>query len=467
MSSPGAAAARPRGRDRRPRASRWLFATILIAATAAGGWFLFTGKGAARTQEPTREPSSSAAAEAPIADVVRPRKGGIERVTVQPGSVHAFESVDLYAMVSGYLRVQSADIGSRVKSGQVLAEIDVPRERNAVGEAEATLEQAKAQAKQAEARVKAAEADRETAAAALAQTEADVDKFVANRRLAEAQYARIADLHQRKAVPKKLLDEQQRDLDSAVAAEKTARLAVRTAKARTLGSAAKVDQAQADLAEARAAVGVAESRLAKARVDLGYSRIVAPFDGVVTRRSFHPGAFIRAASDGSQPPLLSVARTDLMRVVVRVPDRDVVLANAGDPVELTIDALGGRPFRGVVSRIAESQDPNSRTMRVEVDLPNPDGLLREGMYGRARIALEPGSQRLTVPAACVLDRSGKGQGTVLLVRDGKVRRQKVELGAENGSVVEIASGLGQDDQVVLKSSTPLVQGMPVVAKTAG
>ena len=185
---------------------------------------------------------------------------------------------------------------------------------------------------------------------------------------------------------------------------------MQTTQARLLGAAAKVDQARADVAEARAMIGVAQARLDKARVDLDYARIVAPFDGVVTRRSFHPGAFIRSAAEGNQTPLLTVSRTDLMRVVIRVPDRDVVLASAGDPVVVTIDGLDRREFRGVVARIGESQDPTSRTMRVEVDLPNPDDLLREGMYGRAIIELEPASQRLTVPAACVLGPDWQGGG---------------------------------------------------------
>ena len=162
----------------------------------------------------------------PRVEVVAPGTGGIERVTVQPGSVHAFESVDLYAMVSGYLKTQDVDIGSRVKKGQVLAELDVPREENAVSEAAAMLDQAKAHARQAEAKVKAMEAERETAAATVAQTEADVDRLVANRKLAETQYLRVKSLYERNAVDKKLVDEQQRDLEAAVAAERTSHLAV-------------------------------------------------------------------------------------------------------------------------------------------------------------------------------------------------------------------------------------------------
>jgi RND family efflux transporter MFP subunit len=398
---------------------------------------------------------------------VYPQKGGIERLTTQPGSVHSFETVDLYAMVSGYLKVQNVDIGSRVKKGDVLAEIDVPRESSAAVEAEALLEQARSRARQAAAKVKAMEAAYETAKAAVAQAIGGVDRFVAELKLAESQYARVKDLSDRNAVHERLVDEQRRDLETAVAAEKTARLAVQTAKSKVAEAEANVEAAKADAAEAEAAIAVAESRLAKARVDLGYAKIVAPFDGVITRRNFHVGSFIREATGSSALPLLTVSRTDLMRVVVRVPDRDVVLADAGDAAVVTIDGLEGRSFKGSISRVGESEDHTTRTMRVEIDLPNPDGLLREGMYGKAMIALEPPSERLTVPAACVLDRPGKGQGLIQVVRDGKVDRVTVQIGADDGKRVEVVSGVGAKDQVVLRSRTVLEPGSPVVAENAG
>ncbi len=400
----------------------------------------------------------------PRVDVVHPRQGGIERTTVQPGSVHSFETVELFAMVAGYLKSQSVDIGSRVKKGEILAEIAVPKEEAAVDESAAMLEQAKAKAEQAESTVKAMEAERDSAAATVAQSESEIDRFVANRKLAESQYTRIKSIYDQKAVEKRLVDEQERELESAQAAERTARLAVLSARARLAATAAKIDQAQADVAESRAAVGVASARLARARVDVLYAKIVAPFDGVVTHRNFHPGSFIRSASDGSQLPLLTVSRTDQMRVVVRVPDRDVVLASAGDAAIVNIDGLEGREFTGTVSRIADSEDSTTRTMRVEIDLPNPTGLLREGMYGRVHISLEATSKRLTLPVACVLDRSGRGQGVVQVVREGKIHRTKVQLGPDNGTLVEVKTGLASDDEVVLRSNTPLEDEMSVIAK---
>jgi HlyD family secretion protein len=451
----------------RPRRGRWWWIVAGLGGLAAvAGGTRITGVGASSSGGASSKPAT-VQAEQPRVEVVHPLKGGIERKTVQPGSVHSFETIDLFVMVSGFLKIQNVDIGSRIKKGQVLAEIDVPRETSAAVEAEALLEQARSQELQAEAKVKAMEAAHSTSLAAVAHAEGDVERFLANRRLAESQYARVKDLSDRNAVDVRLVDEQRRDMESAIAAEKTGRLAVQTAKSKVVEAAANVEGARADVAETRAAVKVAESRLAKARVDLEYAKIVAPFDGVVTKRNFHAGSFIRDASGSTALPLFTVSRTDLMRVVVRVPDRDVVLANAGDQAVVTIDGLEGRSFQGAVSRVAESEDHTTRTMRVEIDLPNPDGLLREGMYGRASIALEPSSERLTVPAACVVERPAKGQGLIQVVREGKVDRVKVQLGADDGKRVEVVSGVGPKDEVVLRSNVALEPGASVVTTSAG
>src|SRR5581483_5395262 len=116
-----------------------------------------------------------------------------------------------------------------------------------------------------------------------------------------------------------------------------------------------------------------------------YSKIVSPYNGVITARNFHVGDFIRAADQGASRPLLDVAKTDLMRVVVQIPDKDVPFAGPGDTAVVEIDALPGKKFNGKVSRIANAEDSQTRTMRTEIDLANADGILREGMYGRATV----------------------------------------------------------------------------------
>jgi HlyD family secretion protein len=408
----------------------------------------------------------AAAESVPLVEVIRPQRGGIPRQTIQPGSLIAFESVDLYAMVSGYLKTQVVDIGSRIKKGEVLAEIDAPREAKAVDAAASLLEQAKAQTLQADARVKSMEAERDAAKAAVEQAKSDINRLVAAKDYAQKQLERVRALVKEQASFEKVVDEHERQFATAVAAEQTARLAVLTATAQVAAVTAKVEQARADVAEAKAAVEVAAAHLATAHVNVAYTRMVAPFDGVVTMRAFNPGAFVRSATDGGEAPVLTVKRTDLMRVVVQVPDRDVVLTDRGDPSLVKVDALGGQAFSSTVARVAESEDPNSRTMRVEIDLPNPKGQLREGMYGTATITLEPVSTNLTVPPACVVERTSKGRAFIYVVRDGVARRTDVELGTDNGMLVEILSGLKPDDAVIVHSGVPLEDGLAVVASAA-
>ena len=205
---------------------------------------------------------------------------------------------------------------------------------------------------------------------------------------------------------------------------------------------------------------------------VSYTRIESPFDGVVTHRGdgIHPGSFIRSAADGSSEPLLAVATTDKMRTIVLVPDPDVPFCNVGDPTTVKIDGLGGRVFKGKISRTAESEDLKDRTMRVEIDLPNDQGLLRDGMYGRAIIELEPASKNLTIPSTCLIEQDGHGDGAVFVVRDGKVQRVRIRVGKDSGLRVEVLSGLTEDDQVISQITPSIAEGVavkPEQAKTDG
>ena len=199
-----------------------------------------------------------------------------------------------------------------------------------------------------------------------------------------------------------------------------------------------------------AGVGVAAAELAKAKVLLGYTVVASPYDGVVTKRHFSRGDFVRGADGGGERlPLLAVERTDLMRVVVQVPDRDVPYVTVGDPAALEIDALPGRTFAAKVSRYADSEDPASRLMRTEVDVPNPDGALRRGMYGRATLTLAAGAAAaVRVPSGAV-DRAGKSP-TVRVLRGGAVAAAPVTLGADNGIEAEVLAGLTTADRVVVR-----------------
>lgn len=413
------------------------------------------GPGAERTDNPIGIP----------VEVARPRRGGIERTTTQAGSVHAFEHASLYAKVSGYLNVQDVDIGSRVERGQLLAVIEVPELQKAVDQYAAALDRAKSRVKVAESKVRSAGADKAAAEAMVKQAETDVAAKVANQELQGKQLARIRGLVERNAVEARLLDEQQDRLDVAASDLGVSRAAVLTAQSQVLTKDAVIESAQADLAEAQSDVGIAEADLGKARVMQDYTRITSPYDGVVTLRSFHRGDFVRSATEGGNVPVLAVAVTDKVRVVLPVPDVDVPFVDAGDPATLQIVALPGETFLGVVSRYSNSEDPQSRNMRTEVDLPNPDGKLREGMYGQVTVLLDPASPNsVRIPSSGLVGLTGKGEGSVYVVRDGKARKVEVRVGKDDGIDAEILSGLAAEDSVIVRYNGPIADGTPVMAE---
>jgi RND family efflux transporter MFP subunit len=382
-------------------------------------------------------------------EVVHPQRGGMVRTSSQPGSVHWFESAELFSKTSGYLKELSVDIGDRVKQGDLLAVIDNPEVIEEAARAEAALMQAKAAVVQAEARVKTAKADLEAAKAMVLKARADIERFVSERHYREQQLKRYKGLLAKQAVPQEVVDEYQEHFAAALAAEHSAEAEVETAKARATSADAMVAQAEADLAEAKANVEVAQSNLDKAKVFVSYTRIMSPYSGVVTFRGYHRGDFIRSAEGASvERPILTVGRTDKVRVITYIPDLDVPFTSVGDKARLRLNALPDEVFEGTVTRFAETEDEQSRTMRTEVDLPNPDDRLRAGMYGELTIVLDESTRNLTIPTASLASTGTQGEASVFVVRDGHVHKRNVKIGGDDGLRVEIRSGLTAEDAVV-------------------
>ncbi len=395
--------------------------------------------------------------------MVTPTAGGIERTSTQPGTLMAFESADLYAKVSGYLMTLNVDIGDPVKKGDVLAEIEDPEVHKAVEQSEAALKKAQASVKVAQARIDTAEAEVKASQAEQHKYEEDVKQYEAMRIYRESELDRYRKLAASNSIERKLVDEELEHYNATVSAENASKAAVKSAEAKVFASQAQVQQAQADLEEAKAYVEVAKADLDKAQVIAAYTKITSPYNGVITARNFFRGDFIRSADVGNNStPLLSVARTDKLRVVVQVPDRDVPFVDRGDSAVVHIDALPGERFVAKVSRFSESEDSADRTMRTEIDLENPDDRLREGMYGNVTIVLQAAEKSaLTIPANSLVQQDGRGMGAVYIVRDGKVELRPVKVGKDNGLHVEILNGIQPSDQVVVRYSGSISQGLAV------
>jgi HlyD family secretion protein len=418
--------------------------------------------GHAAIAAPAQEPERSR----PRVTVARPQTGGIPRSTTQPGTMESFDFADLYAKVSGYVKQQDVDIGAMVKRGQVLAIIDMPELEQELNRERSALAQAEAQVLQMEARVKTARAEFDASTAAIAQAEADLDKETSYLSFRDIQYNRVKHLFELKSVDERLVDEKHEQLEAARAAERAAKAAIRTSRAQAAAADARIAQAEADVVDAKAKVRLASANVAKAQVFVDYTKIVSPYDGVVTKRTFHVGDFIRAADQGGNLPLLTVARTDLMRVIVQVPERDVPYTNVGDPAIIELAALGGTKLQAKVSRIANSEDRATRTMRTEIDVPNTANRLRDGMFGKVTIIVDEGKSGLTIPSSSLVSNPKTKKDAVFVVRDGKARLTPVEVGQDNGPRTEIESGLTAEDQVIVNPTADLTDGSAVEVEPA-
>ena len=416
------------------------------------------------------EESASSAPQRLRVSVVPPREGGIVRTTSQPGTMESYDFADLYAKVSGYLEDQSlhgapVDIGTEVKRGDVLAVIEVPELLEEMHRAEAAQQQAEAEVVQAKSRVDTANAEADAAEAAIDLAKAEVGKTASYLKFRNIQVDRIKKLFDQRAIDARLVDEKLEQRDSAEAAVNAAKAAVISSEAQAVAARARIVQAKADVDDAEAKVGVAKALVAKAAVFVKYTKIVSPYDGVVTKRSYHVGDFVRTAEQGQTLPMFTVARTDKMRIIVQVPERDVPYTNVGDKAIVEMDALAGMEFKGTVARFSNSEDRTTRTMRVEIDLDNANKRLRDGMFGRVTIVVDDAAKGLTVPSSSIIAEKKKGY-SVFVVRDGKLERKPVEKGQDDGQRTEILSGLTVSDDVVRKPTVDLTNGLAVDVEQA-
>jgi membrane fusion protein (multidrug efflux system) len=219
------------------------------------------------------------------------------------------------------------------------------------------------------------------------------------------------------------------------------------------------------------AVDTAEGRLAVARAVLAqnetllrYSRIVAPFDGIITTRYVDPGAFVPAATAGTNPAAAAIVRlidASTVRAVVTVPEIEAPRVQVGQPVVLTNESLPGKIFRGTVTRQSGSLDEGTRSLSVEADIPNADGSLRPGMYATIKIGVEQHKDTTLVPAAALVRE--KAAGFLFTFADGKATRIAVKYGFNDGVNVEILDGLAANARVIIPGKVALVSGQAVTA----
>ena len=223
-----------------------------------------------------------------------------------------------------------------------------------------------------------------------------------------------------------------------------------------LVSAQQYDQSSAETRVAQADADAAEKMLGIARKKLGDTYIRAPFAGAVQKRMVSLGEHV-----GEGMPLYELIAIDPIKLRAPIPERFVPMARVGLPIDLTIDARPDKTFHGAVTRIAPALDENSRTLLIEAEVPNPDGMLKPGYF--AHVTMNLGHDRaLFIPGAAVLRYAGVAR--VFIFKDGAVRSREIITGTAEGDQIEIISGLKVGDKVVVSDVDRLADGTPVVAK---
>lgn len=382
---------------------------------------------------------------------VQPRPGGLPRTIVQTGNIEPIETADLKPRVSGYIRRFAYDIGDYVEAGQVLVEIDAEELEKDVEKQDALLELAESKVLQAEALVKSVGADREAARGSLLRAKAEVMRSIAEVTLRERELQRIELLAADNAIEMKLVDEKNYRLDAARASAENARAAEAVARAKLMAIDSLIVRGEADIVAAKADVKVAKADLARAKVTAVYLNVKAPFAGVVTARNFDRGDHVDAAS-GNNKPLMTIARTDRMRAVLRIAAPDVPYVHPGQPARVSVSSLG-KTVEGVVSRMSRHQDLRTRTMRVEVDLPNASQELAGGMYGSVSIKVPAPTNELSIPKSCLVGRALNGKARVYELVDGRIALRSIGVGRAYSDRIEVLEGLELEDLIVT-SETP-------------
>jgi HlyD family secretion protein len=390
-------------------------------------------------------------------EVVRPARQSIRRSTEQPGQIEAAEVAPIYAKLSGYVRGVAVDIGDRVSKGQVLAELSVPEVEADLQQKTAMVARAEAMRVQAEATVQVAQAGLVSAEARRTEAVAGIKQADADRARWQSEFERTGQLARERAVTGSTLDEARSKLAASEAAVAVAQAVAQTADAALAEGRAQVDKARADVSAAGSGVEVARAEVRHAEALLAFARIEAPFDGVVTRRNVDTGHLTVPGPQGE--PLFVLARTDVVTIAVAVPETVAAAVEPGDRAVIRLQALGDRAVEGMVTRTSYVLDVATRTLRVEIDLPNPDGTLRPGLYATATIVAEEHPDALAVPATAIA-RDGDKTFCVV-VAGGRATRRPVAVGLSDGTNAEILSGLGEGDVVVKANAASLTDGQPV------
>ena len=312
-----------------------------------------------------------------------------------------FQEIDVYAKESGYVQKLMVDYGTHVKAGQVMAVLEIP-------ELEAQLQEDQAEIK--------------NAANQVTRAQHELERYQAQYKALHLQYTRLNGVF---------------ESQPGIVAQQE----VDDAQGKDMAASSQVDAGQAALEAAQSQLSAAKAKLVHDQSLFDYSRITAPFPGVVTERYANLGTLVQAGTGSSTQamPIVKLSEDDLFRLVIPVPESYVRYIRVGDPVDVRVPSLN-RTFPGKVARFSVDVESNTRTMHTEVDVPNPQRVLLPGLYADADLHLD---RKDNIPCVPVQALSRRGDRTTVLVvsADGTLEQREVQIGLETSNDAEIVSGL--------------------------
>jgi RND family efflux transporter MFP subunit len=356
----------------------------------------------------------------PTVGVTKVQKKSLAREITLSSELVPFQEIDVYAKESGYVKTLNVDYGTHVKAGEVMAVLEIP-------ELEAQLQQAQAEVKNATNQV--------------TRAQHELARYQAQYKALHLEYTRLNGVF----VSQPGLVAQQE---------------VDDAQGKDLAAASQVDAGEAALDAAQSQLAAVKAKLIQDQSLFDYSKITAPFNGVVTERFANLGTLVQAGTDSSTQamPMVRLSEDDLFRLVIPVPESYVRYIRVGDPVAVSVPSLN-QTFPGKVARFSVDVREDTRTMHTEVDVPNPRRLLLPGLYAEAHLRLDQREGVPTVPIQAVNREDAKT--TVYVVNNGEIEERSVELGLQTATDAEITSGLSEGDLVVVSDRAGLKPGEKV------
>jgi len=359
-----------------------------------------------------------------VAAVARAERHGVGNTLTIAGEFKPFQDIDVHAKVAGYIKVIHVDVGDHVRAGQTLAILEIPELAAQLAGADASVRRSKEEIRRAEGDLARAQSAHSAAHSAYTRL----------KQAAEARAGLVAQ--------QEIDDSQAKDLE---------------AEAQVSGSSAALSAAQQQLQ-------VAEANQKQYAALSDYSRIVAPFSGVVTARYADTGALIAAGTSSSTQsmPVVRLAEISKLRLVLPIPESVAAQIHLADPVEARVQALT-QDFVGTVSRFADSLDRQTRTMETQIDFDNRDGRLIPGMYAETRLSLREKKDALTIPLEAVT-RNGDDATVFSVNSQNIIEERHVKLGLEDSVRVEVLSGLTDKDRVVIGNRSQFRDGQKIQPK---